>query len=138
MCTDDTPAHHGHQVLHEVEPSVVFDLEPVDSVMVTTLMDNVTDVFMPDQGPARRAPVVSASRCVAATMEGGEAPEALIAEHGFSVLVTVPKRARQHRILFDAGARPARPVEDTPRPAPHPSHLHLLPSPPRPPHPPPP
>ncbi len=23
--------------------------------MVTTLMDNVTDIFMPDQGPARRA-----------------------------------------------------------------------------------
>src|SRR5260370_12508764 len=109
MCTDDTPAHHGHghQVLHEVEPSVVFDLEPVDSVIVTTLMDNVTDVFMPDQGPARRAPVVSASRRVVATMEGGEAPEALVAEHGFSVLVTVANHGRQHRIPFHAGRRPA-------------------------------
>jgi 7,8-dihydropterin-6-yl-methyl-4-(beta-D-ribofuranosyl)aminobenzene 5'-phosphate synthase len=112
MCTDDTPADHGHQVLHEVEPSVVFDLEPVDSVIVTTLMDNVTDVFMPDQGPARRAPVVSAHRCVVATMEGGEAPEALVAEHGFSVLVTVTRHGRQHRILFDAGASPDGVVEN--------------------------
>jgi len=37
-------------VLHDFEPAVVFDLEPVDSVTVTTLMDNVTDAFMPDQG----------------------------------------------------------------------------------------
>ncbi|HEV2450564.1 MAG TPA: hypothetical protein VGS62_01390, partial [Streptosporangiaceae bacterium] len=78
MCTDDTPAHHGHQVLHEVEPSAVFDLDPVDSVIVTTLMDNVTDVFMPGQGPAHRPPVVLAHRCAAATMEGGEAPEQLL------------------------------------------------------------
>ena len=85
MCSDETPAHHGHdhQVLHEVEPSVIFDLEPVDSVTVTTLMDNVTDVFMPDQGPARRAPLVSGNRRPAATMEGGDVPEQLIAEHGF-------------------------------------------------------
>jgi hypothetical protein len=52
MCSDDTPAHHGHghQVLHEGEPSVVFDLEPVDSVTVTTLMDNVTDVSCQTRG----------------------------------------------------------------------------------------
>jgi 7,8-dihydropterin-6-yl-methyl-4-(beta-D-ribofuranosyl)aminobenzene 5'-phosphate synthase len=112
MCTDDTPAHHARPVLHEVEPSVVFDLEPVDSVVVTTLMDNVTDVFMPDQGPAHRAPVVPAHRCPAATMAGGEAPEALLAEHGFSVLVTVTKHGRQHRILYDAGASPDGVVEN--------------------------
>jgi glyoxylase-like metal-dependent hydrolase (beta-lactamase superfamily II) len=29
-------------VLHEVEPAIQIDLEPVDSVVVTTLMDNVT------------------------------------------------------------------------------------------------
>src|SRR6202023_258888 len=78
MCTDDTPAHHGHgyQVLHEVEPPAVFDLEPVDSVVVTTLMDNVTDVFMPDQGPAHRPPVLSAHRCAAGDPGGGEGPPA--------------------------------------------------------------
>ncbi len=108
MCSDDTPAHHdrGDGVFHEVEPSVVFDLEPVDSVTVTTLMDNVTDVFMPDQGPAHRPRLGTSSRRPAATMEGGQAPDALVAEHGFSVLVTFTKGPRQHRILFDAGTSP--------------------------------
>ena len=59
MCTDDTDPAHQHQpssqVLHDFEPRVLFDLEPVDAVTVTTLMDNVTDIFMPDQGPAHRA-----------------------------------------------------------------------------------
>ena len=39
-------------------------------------------------------------------MEDGLAPDALIAEHGFSVLVTVTKAGREHRFLFDAGASP--------------------------------
>jgi 7,8-dihydropterin-6-yl-methyl-4-(beta-D-ribofuranosyl)aminobenzene 5'-phosphate synthase len=95
-----------------VEPAVVFDLEPVDSVTVTTLMDNVTDVFMPDQGPAHRPPVVSEHRRPVATMEEGSAPEQLLAEHGFSVLVTVTKRGRNHAILFDAGATPDGVVEN--------------------------
>jgi 7,8-dihydropterin-6-yl-methyl-4-(beta-D-ribofuranosyl)aminobenzene 5'-phosphate synthase len=114
MCSDDTPGHHAHshQVLHEVEPPVVFDLEAVDSVTVTTLMDNVTDVFMPDQGPAHRPPVVSEHRRLVATMEEGNAPEQLLAEHGFSVLVTVTKQGRSHTILFDAGASPDGVVEN--------------------------
>jgi len=29
-------------------------LEPVDSVAVTTLVDNVTDALLQDQGPAKR------------------------------------------------------------------------------------
>jgi len=93
-------------VLHDFEPGVLFDLEPVDSVVVTALMDNVTDVFMPDQGPARRPPLMSACRQSAATLEGGDVPSALIAEHGFSVLVTVSKNGAEHRILFDAGVSP--------------------------------
>jgi 7,8-dihydropterin-6-yl-methyl-4-(beta-D-ribofuranosyl)aminobenzene 5'-phosphate synthase len=110
MCSDETPAHQdsglGHGVFHDVEPSVVFDLEPVDSVTVTTLMDNVTDNFMPDQGPAHRPPLGSGGRRRVALMEGGLAPEALVAEHGFSVLVTITKGDGQHRILFDAGVSP--------------------------------
>ena len=47
MCTDDMATSHQHRpdahVLHDFEPGVVFELEPVDSVTVTTLMDNVTD-----------------------------------------------------------------------------------------------
>jgi hypothetical protein len=29
-------------------------LEPVDAVTVTTLVDNVTDILLTDDGPARR------------------------------------------------------------------------------------
>ena len=64
MCTDDTPAGHVHPapLLHDFEPSVTFDLEPVDSVTVTTVMDNVTDIFMPDQGrPTVRRPAPGAA-----------------------------------------------------------------------------
>jgi 7,8-dihydropterin-6-yl-methyl-4-(beta-D-ribofuranosyl)aminobenzene 5'-phosphate synthase len=107
MCTQDTPAlHPDPQLLHDFEPGVVFDLEPVDSVTVTTLMDNVTDIFMPDQGPARRAPIGTGGRRPAAVMEEGQAPNALLAEHGFSVLVTVTKDGARHQFLFDAGTSP--------------------------------
>ncbi len=92
-------------MLHDTESTVQIELEPVDSVVVTTLMDNVTDIFMPDQGPARRAGPAGGSR-PAATMAGGQAPDVLIAEHGFSVLVTVAKAGREHRFLFDAGTSP--------------------------------
>ena len=39
-------------------------------------------------------------------MAGRQVPDALIAEHGFSVLVTVTKAGREHRFLFDAGTSP--------------------------------
>ena len=116
MCTDDTPAGHVHPaVLHDFEPRVTFALEPVDSVTVTTLMDNVTDIFMPDQGPARRAPADIGGRRPAAVMEGGLAPNALVAEHGFSVLVTVTKNGARHQILFDTGTSPGGVVENMDR-----------------------
>src|SRR5262249_60963231 len=48
----------------------------------------------------------------AAGREGGQVADALLAEHGFSVLVTVPKAGREHRFLFDAGTSPDGVVED--------------------------
>ena len=39
-------------------------------------------------------------------MAEGQAPDSLIAEHGFSVLVTVTKAGHEHRFLFDAGTSP--------------------------------
>ena len=41
-----------------------------------------------------------------AMMADGQVPDALIAEHGFSVLVTVTKAGQEHRFLFDAGTSP--------------------------------
>jgi pimeloyl-ACP methyl ester carboxylesterase len=53
MCEDHSPPVPMRAVLHDVEVKQPIKLEPVDSVEIVCLMDNVTDVFMPDQGPAR-------------------------------------------------------------------------------------
>jgi 7,8-dihydropterin-6-yl-methyl-4-(beta-D-ribofuranosyl)aminobenzene 5'-phosphate synthase len=111
MCTDDTaPGPHtttDPHVMADLDPGVLFNLDPVDSVTVTALMDNVTDVFMPDQGPAHRVPPGAGGPWrPASTMEGGQAPDALLAEHGFSVLVTVSRNGASHQILFDTGTSP--------------------------------
>jgi 7,8-dihydropterin-6-yl-methyl-4-(beta-D-ribofuranosyl)aminobenzene 5'-phosphate synthase len=110
VCTDDGPGGGFPQLRHDFEPATEISLEPVDSVVVTTLMDNLTDIFMPDQGPARR-PHPGARR-PAPLMENGDVPDALLAEHGFSVLVTVTKAGREHRFLFDAGTSPDGVVEN--------------------------
>ena len=106
MCADDSSPAQVPAVIHDFEPAVEIALEPVESVAVTTLMDNVTDILMPDQGPARRARVGAGPRRPSATMTDEEVPDALIAEHGFSVLVTVTMAGREHRFLFDAGTSP--------------------------------
>ena len=106
VCMDDSPASLAAAVRHDVEPAIEIDLEPVDSVVVVTLMDNSTDSLMADQGPARRADPWRGPRRPAARMADGHVPDVLIAEHGFSVLVTVTKAGREHRFLFDAGTSP--------------------------------
>jgi 7,8-dihydropterin-6-yl-methyl-4-(beta-D-ribofuranosyl)aminobenzene 5'-phosphate synthase len=105
VCSDDSPHAPLPPVRHDVAPAVEIALEPVDSVVITTLMDNVTDVFMPDQGPARRPGPGGVPR-PAPLMAAGQVPDALVAEHGFSALVTVSRAGREHRLLFDAGTSP--------------------------------
>ncbi len=39
-------------------------------------------------------------------MAGGKVPDTLLAEHGFSALVSVTKDGKEHRLLFDAGVTP--------------------------------
>jgi 7,8-dihydropterin-6-yl-methyl-4-(beta-D-ribofuranosyl)aminobenzene 5'-phosphate synthase len=107
VCTDESATTPRLQSLPEdAETRVTIPLEPVDSVVVTTLIDNVTDTFMPDQGPARRGRAGRVPARPAALMDGGTAPDALIAEHGFSALVTISKGGREHRFLFDTGTSP--------------------------------
>ncbi len=112
MCTDESPARVPLPLLHDFDPGIEIELEPVDSVRITTLMDNVTDVLMPDRGPARRSPRGVGPRRAAAVMDNGEVPDALIAEHGFSVLVSVSRGDREHRLLYDAGTSPDGVVEN--------------------------
>ena len=81
-------------------------LRPVDSVSVTTLMDNSSDALLPDEGLVRRwglngtaAPLPVIPSGVAM---GGTTVDFLRAEHGFSALIEVDGR----RILFDTGVTP--------------------------------
>src|SRR5260370_5391445 len=115
MCTDGDLAAHEARVRHDFEPAVEVRLEPVDSVRLTTVMDNVFDVFMPDQGPAHRAGLGAMARRPrrpARTMENGKVPDGLLAEHGFSIFVTVVKAGQSHQILFNTGTCPDIDVEN--------------------------
>src|SRR3954464_16022076 len=93
----------------EVEP---IRLEPVDELTVTTLVDNVTDILVVDEGPARRPTIGSGPRVPASVLIDGEAFDALRAEHGFAALVTVTRAGRQHRVLLDTGISPGGLVEN--------------------------
>ena len=82
-------------------------LRPVDSVTVTTLVDNSCDALLPDEGLVRRwglsgtagpLPVLPNGMAL-----GGRAVDFLRAEHGFSALIEVDVDGRTRRVLFDAG-----------------------------------
>lgn len=90
------------------------ELPPLESVTITTLADNVSDMLLQDVGPARRPPLNdrSAPRVAAPTLEGGELGDALQAEHGFSALVTFRKNGTEHRVLFDTGLTPNGMIEN--------------------------
>jgi 7,8-dihydropterin-6-yl-methyl-4-(beta-D-ribofuranosyl)aminobenzene 5'-phosphate synthase len=130
VCVADTPAAAAvappTAVLHDVQPAIEIDLEPVDEVVVTTLMDNVTDNLMTNQGPARRVGIGGVPRRPSAVMTGGEVSDALIAEHGFSVLVTVTKAGQVHRFLFDAGTSPDGVTENMRRLGVDPSSIEAI------------
>src|SRR5260370_26707533 len=112
MCDDGGARHGPTPVLHDFEPTQVIALEPVESVELLSVMDNVTDVFMPDQGPASRVGLTFGATRPAALMADGWAPEALVAEHGFAMLVTVVKGGRSRRVLFDTGTSPDGVIEN--------------------------
>jgi 7,8-dihydropterin-6-yl-methyl-4-(beta-D-ribofuranosyl)aminobenzene 5'-phosphate synthase len=96
---------------------VPIELEPVDRLRVTILMDNVTDPLIPDHGPITRiswpkALAQEAPHVAAALTTDGAVPDALIAEPGFSALVRVEKGEREHTLLFDTGVSPTGMVEN--------------------------
>jgi len=88
------------------------ELQPVDALTVTMLMDNVTDSLLADQGPAKRPAMAAAPRMPARFLVGGDTDDTLRAEHGFSALVTIAKGGRESRVLFDAGRTPDGLVEN--------------------------
>jgi 7,8-dihydropterin-6-yl-methyl-4-(beta-D-ribofuranosyl)aminobenzene 5'-phosphate synthase len=70
-------------------------LEPVDRAEVTIVVDNFVDVLMSGSEGVRR---------YVATDWGDR--DQLIAEHGFSALVTVESRGRRSSVLYDGGLTP--------------------------------
>jgi 7,8-dihydropterin-6-yl-methyl-4-(beta-D-ribofuranosyl)aminobenzene 5'-phosphate synthase len=95
------------------------ELEPVERLRLTILMDNVTDVLIPDQGPVTRhglpkALADSAPRVPAQFAVEG-VPDLLISEPGFSALVRFTKNGRERTLLFDTGVSPTGMVENVRR-----------------------
>ena len=80
------------------------ELEPVEKIRVTILMDNVTDLLLADQGAVTR---FNAPKSLARSV-----PEGLVAEHGFSALVRFEKDGRERTLLFDTGVSPTGMVEN--------------------------
>src|SRR4051812_40815230 len=76
-------------------------IAPLGEGTGTTLVGNVSDILLPDTGPAKRAPFRLATT-----------GRVLRAEHGFSCLVTITKEGRTTRVLFDAGITPDGLIEN--------------------------
>jgi 7,8-dihydropterin-6-yl-methyl-4-(beta-D-ribofuranosyl)aminobenzene 5'-phosphate synthase len=68
-------------------------LQPVDAIEVTIVVDNFVDLLMAGTETVRRAPPAWD------TFER----DALLAEHGFSLLVKVEREGRAATVLYDAG-----------------------------------
>ena len=82
-------------------------IRQVDSVTVTTLIDNSCDLLLSDKGPARRATMSGDMPTKPApTLHGGEGYDYLRAEHGFSVLLEITSGKNSHCVLYDAGMTP--------------------------------
>jgi 7,8-dihydropterin-6-yl-methyl-4-(beta-D-ribofuranosyl)aminobenzene 5'-phosphate synthase len=71
-------------------------LQPVDEVEVTIVMDNYIDLFLAGQEEVQRFPLAYdwADR------------DHLVAEHGFSALITVHTAGKRTSLLYDAGLSP--------------------------------
>ena len=78
-------------------------LAPVDEVEITILVDNSYDGLLPDAAMARRTGLRDSPAVTAPGFEGGASFAGLVAEHGFSALMTVTRGGRSHTLLFDTG-----------------------------------
>ncbi len=68
-------------------------LEPVDAADVTIVVDNSIDLLMPNERVAQRAPL----------HHDWSERDQLIAEHGYSLLLTIQHNGHVESILYDAG-----------------------------------
>ena len=68
-------------------------LRPVDHLEVTILVDNSIDLLLASSNRVKRAPMVP----------DWSEREQLIAEHGYSALLTIRENGTSRRVLYDAG-----------------------------------
>jgi 7,8-dihydropterin-6-yl-methyl-4-(beta-D-ribofuranosyl)aminobenzene 5'-phosphate synthase len=80
-------------------------LEPVDEIVITTVVDNVYDALLSGDERVARAPF-SAGTAEAPQFESGSTTVGLMAEHGFSALVSVRRGSTTTTLLFDTGLSP--------------------------------
>lgn len=81
------------------------ELAPVDEVRLTTLVDNTFDALLVSAEGVTRPPF-GIGQVTAPQFEPGRTPAGLVAEHGFSALVSVRRGARTSTLLFDTGVSP--------------------------------
>jgi 7,8-dihydropterin-6-yl-methyl-4-(beta-D-ribofuranosyl)aminobenzene 5'-phosphate synthase len=110
----------------------VLPLEPVDELRILTVCDNSVDIFLLDEGPAKRLPIGGPARggdvplLEARALEEGKAPDAPLAQHGFSAMVEARKGATTHRVLFDTGLTPRGCVDNLRRLGADPADLEAI------------
>ena len=80
-------------------------LAPVDEVTVTTLVDNTFDGLLASRDGISRASMYSGV-VESPFFEGSQTRSGLVAEHGFSALVTVTRGSSRSTLLFDTGVSP--------------------------------
>jgi 7,8-dihydropterin-6-yl-methyl-4-(beta-D-ribofuranosyl)aminobenzene 5'-phosphate synthase len=100
---EDLRAATPHPVVGDaVDP---ISLDSVDEVVVTTLVDNVYDALLGGEETITRAPL-AAGMARAPQFESGTTQVGLMAEHGFSALVSVRSGTTTTSVLFDTGLSP--------------------------------
>jgi 7,8-dihydropterin-6-yl-methyl-4-(beta-D-ribofuranosyl)aminobenzene 5'-phosphate synthase len=72
------------------------ELQPVDAVEITLVVDNFVDILLAGAEGVRRFPLA---------YDAFDADQ-LVAEHGFSALVTVEAGGRRSSVLYDGGRTP--------------------------------
>ena len=98
-------------------------LEPVDEIVITTLVDNTYDALLTSDNRVTRTPF-TAGIARAPQFENGTTTVGLMAEHGFSALVSVRRgdhhddAAVRHRALTRCDGHQRRPTRAGPVPDP--------------------
>ena len=98
-------------VLHLVSADGVdeldrFGLRAIEGGVFLPPLREGVHALMGDSGPARRARFAQVPRVSSPQFEEGQTYPGLIAEHGFSALVTTRRGPTTHTVLFDTGVSP--------------------------------